>query len=491
MKRLSEKLGYKSTSAAILVGVVLLVAVLNLALYGVVDGYRLYLYAETKYEHTLSEGAEDFLGDLRGEGHEVKIRFCMAEQDLSADPIYSLVWNTASQLSQKFDFIKVDCINLLTHPDDAAKYLYKEEINPETGLPEQVQVANLSRQSVIVDGGKQHVLQSLASFFVLDDKEMITAYRGEEVMTAAVRYVVTENHPKAYYTTSHGEKLSLPLLQLLVSAGYEVTPIDLLKDTPTDTNGLLLIATPAYDFVKGGEGVRGEIEKMEEFMENGGLVVACLDPLSANTKELEALFSRWGIGVTHETVKDNNLSTDTDGYSLVTEYAQNEEATALKQAVYRNGAARVILKEASSLTVSAAEGKTTAPLLLSSSSSKTYKADKITSGEGRFPLSAVSIDTASGGGVLVTASYYLGANDALESNEYGNSDFLFAVMARYGERPVPLSATRLRIDNRRLEDLSMGEARVYTVLLVGVLPLAVALTGVAVLLRRRNGRRKA
>ena len=107
MKRLSEKLGYKSTSAAILVGVVLLVAVLNLALYGVVDGYRLYLYAEAKYEHTLSEGAEDFLGDLCGEGHEVKIRFCMAEQDLAADPIYSLVWNTASQLSQKFDFIQL------------------------------------------------------------------------------------------------------------------------------------------------------------------------------------------------------------------------------------------------------------------------------------------------------------------------------------------------------------------------------------------------
>ena len=489
MKQPSMKFGYRSVNLAIIAGVTLLVVVLNLVLYGVVDAYRLYLYTETKYEQNLSLGVEDFLGDLEGRGHEVKIRFCMGEEELSSDPVYSLVWNTACQLSEKFDFISVDTIHLLTNPDQVEKYLYKEQLNPETGLTEKVQVANLSKQSVIIDAGKTHVLQTLASFFVLDENQTITSYRGEEVMTGAVRYAVAEEHPKAYYTVNHGEKTSLPMLSLLVCAGYEVTPIDLLSETPTDTNGILLISTPAYDFVKGQEGVRGEIEKLEEFMEGGGLVIACLDPLSANTRSLEELFSRWGVEVTHEAVRDNQLSTTTDGFTLVTEYGANPEAEGLRDYLYQYNRARVVLKEASSLAVKEVAGKTVAPLLISSPSAKTYQGEGVVSEAGNFPLSAISLDQTSGGGVVVTASYYLGATDALDSNDYGNSDFLFGIMSRYGGQKTPVSAKRLLIENTRLEDLSIREARIYTFLLVCVLPLATLGTGAAVILRRRGGRR--
>lgn len=488
MKPLSAKASYKTTSLALTAGVTLLVIVLNLVLFGLVDGYGLYLYTATKYEHQLSEGIESFLGDLENKGHEVKIRFCMNEEDLSSDVVYSLVWNTACQLANTFDFIEVDTINLFTNPDEAAKYLYREEINPETGLSEQVKV-NLSRQSVIIDGGKHHVVQSLASFFQLDSNQTITAYRGEEVMASGVRYVVTDNHPKAYYTTNHGEKYSLSMLNLLVCAGYEVTPIDLLQEAPEDTDGVVFISVPVYDFVKGGEGVRGEIEKLEEFMQKGGMVIACLDPLTANTKELEALLSRWGITVTHQTVRDYDLSLPTDDFVLVTDYAGGEEAKALQALVQQDNDNRVILREASSLSLSEVEGKTVSPLLLSSKTAKAYKEDKVVSSDGQFTLSALSTNTQNGGGVLVTASYYFTANDALDSNEYGNSDFVYGVLSRYGDMPVPLSANSLRIENRRLENLSAKEARVYTVLLAVVLPLAVLSVGTVLLLRRRRGRR--
>ena len=42
------------------------------------------------------------------------------------------------------------------------------------------------------------------------------------------------------------------------------------RETPEDTGGVIFISVPVYDFVKGGEGVRGEIEKPEEFMQKGG-----------------------------------------------------------------------------------------------------------------------------------------------------------------------------------------------------------------------------
>ena len=94
----------------------------------------------------------------------------------------------------------------------------------------------------------------------------IIVYLSNEESSFELELTWLEEHPQAYSTVNHGEKTSLPMLSLFIRAGYEVTPIDLLSETPTDTNGILLISTPAYAFVKGQEGVRGEMEKLEELV---------------------------------------------------------------------------------------------------------------------------------------------------------------------------------------------------------------------------------
>ena len=484
MPSILSKTNYRFANAAISGSVLILVIVLTLVLYGLAQGYSLYLFAETQYTHQVHDSTIDFLSDLENDGRTVRIRFCMSEEQLQDDPVYRLVWNTAHQLKEKLPCISVETINLMRDPEEVEPYLFRWVENEQTGEKEWVQVATATRQTVIFDGETTHTMQSLSQFFHLDANQRITAYNGEQVMAAAVRYVLTDTHPKAYYTGSHGEVATAPLLNLLTCAGYEVTPIDLMHETPEDEKGILLIATPVYDFVEGAEGVTAEIEKIEDFMARGGLVIACLDPLSSNTTHLKALFARWGIVVEDGIVRDSENAITTDGYTLVASFGEGVEGKGLSELIGED--ARVILREASPLTVHLAEGKTTEPLLVSSSASKMYAHSGVVSDEGNFPLSAISIDQKSGGGVLVVASYYLGATDALESDEYGNSNFVLGAIGRYRGVKVPLSREKLRLDHDRLENLTMGEARRYTLLLTTLVPALVVVAGVVVLLRRKN-----
>ena len=480
--RSKEKMAEHANQGGFVAGMIGLVMLLNILLAGIVEAFSLYLFAEVKYEHHIGEGIVDYLEEFSHIECQANIIFCMEKEDLEKDPVYALVYHTATQLADTLSFVKVSHINVSTHPNLVEKYRYEQ-----TEGGEAVPVRNINRSSVIIDGGRQFIVLSLSSFFLLDANDAIEAYYGEKVMGSMVRYVLTEQHPKAYYTQNHGESASKSLLNLLTCAGYDVTPIDLLTETPTDTTGILLIANPLYDFIRGAEGVWGEIQKVEAYMQAGGLVVACFDPLASGLTHLEELFASWGVSSTHAIVRDSEGSITPDGYTLVCSYGENEQANTVKAKAQTYSKGRVIVREAAAPSLEAKEGLTVSPLLVSSPSSATYQKDQQTSNEGKFPISALSVN-AHGGGVLLTASYYLTAGDALNSNEYGNEDYLYGLMAQNRDIPMPLGCTLVHIDNTRLDNLTMQSARWWTVLLAVALPVSVAVTGFVVLYRRKERR---
>lgn len=490
--------GERQAGTLTVVCVLLLAVLLNMVFYALTETFSLYLYAETKYEHTIGPGVKDGLAAANGAGDPVEIIFCMPEDALQDDPVYRLVRETARQLDEAFDFLSVRAVNAVARPDEVDDYRYVLQKDEETGAYTRVEAYTVGRESVIVAGPLSHTVLSMPSFFVLDDNNSIEAYRGEEVMTGMILYALSDTHPKAYITQSHGESAGTGLYDLLVCAGYELTPIDLLSQTPEDTDGIFVISNPTYDFYRGGTGVEAEIEKLRAYMEAGGFVMIFLDPLACWDGEgqcklpnLFELMAEWGMSPTPAIIRDNAASVTSDGYTLVVAYAEDEEAQALRQTAQPYNTSRIILREAAALSVSDAEGKTAAPLLRTSATAAAYFGDRQLSAEGNYAVAGVStMDApASGraGGMSVCTSYYLGARDALGSDEYGNTSFLYALLSRYRGQATPLGATKLRIGSTLLRDLTVREARLWALAVVGLPTLAVAAVGF-VLLRRRRGR---
>ncbi len=463
--------------------------VFNVVVYGLSNRYTWYFYEEESYSHTISHATDQYLESLESLG-QVKILFCDSPDALEADKVYNLVWQTANQFAERYDFITVENVNIYTHPEkvERYKYLWDEETNdyakdPETG--DRIKAADINTSSVIFAGSHDHIVLGMSNFFVLDENSIITAYNGEEITASMIRWTLTENHPVAYFTASHGESYTSAFYNRLICAGYQVKAIDLLTEE-LDEAGILVISNPQYDFVEGNpeKNIRAELEKMDEFLEKGGTVYAMMDPLVTNTVRLDAFFRKWGIQREKMTVKDPDQSVTQDGYSLICQYENEGLGMELAQEMDKINAGRVVIGQASPLTLTPVEGKTVSSILKASGGASGHHNGEIADTRGNYSLAAVSQDK-NGGSVFVVGSANFTAIDAMTTNEYGNRDLIFLLFQRLSGADVPTGCTFLMFSPTTLENLTMGEARLWTCLVAVLVPVAVCAVGVFTVVRRR------
>lgn len=485
MKHPLQSLSYKNTDRILTVTVILLAVVLNLALAALASTFSLYVAATPTYKHSVSEGTVRFLEQIYREGDRVTVTFCQPADSLEADPTYNLVWQTACQLERELDFVTVRNVNIYTDPEQVESFRYEEVWNEDKGAYERQKVNSITTSSVIVDNGIRHSVLTMASFFVLDQNRVIRHYNGEEILSAQIRYVLTETLPTAYYTYTHGEEASPSLYNLYTCAGYRMRAIDLLEEELTDTSGVLLIINPRYDFIKGAEGVDAEIEKLRAFVEAGGMLQVYCDPLAEGLANLEELLAETGLSPTHAIIRDPATSRSLDDCTFLGFYAEDGEAQALAAVAQAYQSRGVMVRDAAPIDLSAREGYTASPLLVSSSASVAYLGEEPVRRGEPLPFAAVSRHQ-SGGSVLLVCGYYVGATDALDSDAYGNEEFFYGALERYRGASTPIGATLLAMTNGSLERLTRRQATWLSLAIVLPLPVAAATVGGVTLRRRRR-----
>lgn len=504
LERIGDKF-HSSKRMGVLMTALFIAAVMtvNIVLFGLASRFGWYFRTDTVYEHTISDATDGYLSEVKDRG-TVRILFCDAKDSLESDEVYNLVYQTACQYAEKYDFVSVENVNIFTNPELVEPYKYELEPDgsykkdPETG--KRIKINEISTSTVIFVSERDFAVLPMHTFFVLDEDQLITAYNGEEVTAAMIHRVLSvEDRPLAYFTANHGETYATAFYYRLLFAGYTMKEVDLWSETPDAGDGnILIISNPRYDFDRGdaSHGVVGEIDRIQAFTEAGGTVYAMLDPLITGTVQLEKFLSEWGITVMRaETsaraadtvfVRDSADAVTTDGYGLITSFGESDAGREMKAEMDRNGAGRVIVSQASPLILNEVAGKTVSSLLVSSSASQAYAGGSSIDTAGSYTVAAMSRDTTTGGGVFAVGSVYLAAQNAITTNEYGNKDFVFLVFRHLSGASVPLGSSYLLFSSTGIEDLTMWEARIWTILFAGILPVGVAVTGVICIRRRRN-----
>lgn len=509
MKELFKKLGRgvvgrKGIGNTITVVIIIAVVLLNVIAYTVTSAFGLYFYSPDTTDLSISGNTDELFADAILLGKKVTITFCYAEDKLETHGTGAFVLDTARQFEERYpELIDLRFINLLTKMDENGNIV-------DFTKYEEASQKGLKQNSVIFESGEGatwscRVITDTASsagfvdFYTLDSSANVSAYNGEEVMAAMISWVLHDEHPVAYFTQNHGETADVAFSNLLTCAGYYVEAINLRKsEIPADA-GMVIISNPTSDFEMSVEGanVRGELNKLESYLERGGKLYVALDPYTKQLDNLESLLKKWGISISgkenehgvlvRDIIKENSNAITPDGYTFIATHADNAVAHSIRSKVELYGSDSILISEVASLNLDSSLGAQ--PILVSGSSSSTHAGGETTDTDGGYAVAAYSKRTMADGSestVFVIPSAYITASDAFLSRSYSNKDFLYATLeVLFDAEGAPRGCNTVTYRTTILENLTMGRAKLYSALILAI-PATLAVVGFITIRRRKN-----
>ena len=312
-----------------------------------------------------------------------------------------------------------------------------------------------------------------------------SAYDGEGQLTSAISYVTSEDLPKVYTITGHGETaLDDTFKSALEKMNISVEDLTLLQEEaiPEDA-AAVIINGPTSDFSA------DDATKISTYLAGGGkLIVTTAYNKTEDTPNFDGILSAYDIQVTNGLVMDS----DSSHYYQYPFYLLPDVASATQTSKVSN---YVFMPYAQALTNAGVHTDTiTWTDLLTTSDNAYVKTDisNITTFEkksgdqsGKFTLAANVTDSKSGADITVVASVLAFSNDA-DSIVSGQNLALFKGIAS----TFASSDSAVSIDAKpyTYTTLSVNQsvAIMSETLLVMVLPVALIVIGIVIWYRRRR-----
>lgn len=485
MSKLSRQSAGKETESRIFtVAIVLLFLAANLLLSYLAGQLGWYFYATDPMYYTLSGVTDEYFDAVNPEKEEVKLYFCMSESAMQENATYGRILDTAEQFAERYDFFSVAHLDTYFDYETLQRFAAAHDVE-------------LDEQSVVVEcpqTGKS-VIRSLATFYYFDETNTASddmIFYGEEIVAALVGSVVAESRPQVLLTTGHGETPNAVLMNALFAAGYEIGIIDLTaEEIPSDT-ALIIAAMPKYDFEEyADKTIACELSRLRDFVASGGAFLHFRSATAGAQPRLDAFCTDYGILPLAGVLTDSTYAVDASGGALLLRYDAGEGAKAIREHALSYNTARLAAAGVGALGVKSVEYAEAVSLLRTHDTALCRVNGETVStapAEG-YTVAALSRVSATGGKqghVAVIAAEAFVDVDTMETDGYGNKEFLYALLSSVTGTPAPMGCGVVLLNTYPLEDMTRGTANIYLAIFGGLIPLAVAATGVAVLYRRKN-----
>ena len=416
--------------------------------------------------YTLTDDSVNLVKDLKQD-----VTLYVLSSEKSAD---DTVARTLSNYEDASSHIKVEYIDPAVSPNFYASYT---DTAPSDG-------------SIIVVSGNTSKVVSSSDLYQYDiDYSTYTqtksAYDGEGQLTSAISYVTSEDLPKVYTITGHGETaLDDTFKSALEKMNISVEDLTLLQEEaiPEDA-AAVIINGPTSDFSA------DDATKISTYLAGGGkLIVTTAYNKTEDTPNFDGILSAYDIQVTNGLVMDS----DSSHYYQYPFYLLPDVASATQTSKVSN---YVFMPYAQALTNAGVHTDTiTWTDLLTTSDNAYVKTDisNITTFEkesgnqsGKFTLAANVTDSESGADITVVASVLAFSNDA-DSIVSGQNLALFkGITSTFASSDSAVSIDAKPYTYTTLS-VNQSVAIMSETLLVMVLPVALIVIGIVIWYRRRR-----
>ena len=430
----------------------------------------------------------------------------LTQLDTTSNQLYSLSEQTETLVSALEDDVTIywivqsgqedSRIDLLLDQYTAlSDHLQVQKVDPDVSpaFVEEYELSYVYNNSFVVECADAFRYVSYADVYEYDYTTYESSFAGEGALTSAIDYVTSEDLPKLYTLTGHGES-SLPsgFDGAVEQQNIETEELSLLtlEEVPEDADAIL-IYNPQSDLSD------DEMEKLSAYLESGGNLLLITSPLTERSAlaNLETLMEEsYGVSAVDGMVLEGDQNYTYWGYPyyLLPDVSSHDITSPLLSDGYY-----VLVPFAQGLTVAdeLPEGVSVSQLLTTSDSayskhnldSETYEKEEGDT-DGPFALAVAITDEVSEdtqGKVVWIASAYLTDDSTNELVSGGNQDFFLNSLSwMFGQTDsISIHAKSLSYDYLTIPS---GTASLLTVLVVGILPLAWLGVGIYIWIRRKR-----
>lgn len=386
-----------------------------------------------------------------------------------------------------------DVVKLLEQYEALSDHIKVSQIDPAVnpGVLETYADEDLYANSVIVTCGDVYRFVSYADIMVYnyDDYYYTGSYTqefaGESAITGAIHFVTSENLPKMYLLTGHGEtELNDSLTDALEDDNFTVEELSLLTEesVPEDADAVLIYA-PESDLST------EEADMLTAYIDAGGKVVLLTDVIDeAAMPNLLSVTGHMGLGVEPGLIVEGDSSHAVRGYSyyLLPEVQSHAATEPLIEKGYY-----VMMPMAQGIVQTGASGATVTAIL-SSTADSYAKADgygmtttEYEDGDVSGPFD-VGVIAEAGEGKLVwfASSAMLGSSvDQMVSG--ANSDLFLNTLNWMCEQEESISIRAKDLSEPTLT-MTAADANFWSVVFIGAIPAACVIAGIIIWIRRRR-----
>ena len=387
-------------------------------------------------------------------------------------------------------------VRFLNNYASLSDHIYVEAVDPSTKptflKSYDLETARLYQNSVLVDCEGRYRLVGYDEIYVTDysmdyysySYNTTTTFAGENAITNAIHYVSSDNLPKIYMLSGHGEsEVSESFGEMVKQDNLEYDTLSLLSlDAMPEDAAVLLINAPTSDL---GD---DETELLISWLHSGGNIVMLTDYIEeGKMTNLLKLTEAMGLTVQSGIIIEGNREMRVSRYPhyILPEMASHEITSALIEGNY------YILTPIAQPIIETEAGTSNVTWLLTTSDSAYAKQAamdmKTTEKEegdtdGPFHVGAVSED----GGKLVWFTSASMLTDYVDRTVAGgNSNLILNAFNWMGgqEESISIRAKSLEEDGLTVPESSSG---FWNIVMIGVIPAVLICVGVIIYVRRKR-----
>lgn len=429
------------------------------------------------------------------------------EIDLTTNALYSLSDQTKRIVSTLDQDVTLYLLAVTGNEDDTITRLLNryaalsDHIKVETVDPNlqptfldgyDLETSRLYQNSVIVDSNGRYRLVGYEDIYVTSysmdystySYNTSTSFNGENVLTNAIHYVTSDNLPKVYVLTGHGEsELSDDVTEMIEQDNMTYESLSLLSmDSVPEDASAVLINAPTVDL---GD---DETEVLISYLQNGGNVVLLTDYIeSGKMTNLLKVTAAMGVTVDSGIIIEGDSTRCLNRYPhyILPNIASHDITDALADGGYY-----ILMPIAQPLVEVEGTDASITWLLTTSDSAYAKQAGKsmsTTAKEDGDTSGPFNVGVASeNGGKLV---WFSSANMLNSNVDYtvggANSNLLLNALNWMGDQEESISIRSKSMDEATLT-VPSASYNFWSVMMIGILPALLIAVGIFIYVRRKH-----